>query len=68
MKKQSFVLRLSQEGVVEWEKGDIVTASGNHRCKIIKVYRYNLWRRFLKVVFGIKFWKKDCYKVKYLYD
>lgn len=58
--QQSFVMKLSD---VFFKKGDTLTFGGNTTVKVVKVYKYNIWRKFLNF-FGIKFKLFNCIKVK----
>ena len=33
-----------------FRKNDVITAEENHKLKVIKVYKYNLWRKFLNLL------------------
>jgi hypothetical protein len=48
------------------KKKDILTiGNGIYKVIVIKVYKYNLWRKLLKL-FGIKFEHFNCVKVREL--
>jgi hypothetical protein len=56
----SFMIRLSDQF---YERGDCFYSEDGSRYKIIKVYKYNWYRKFLFKVFGIPFKLKNHYKV-----
>ena len=60
---KDFILYFSED---IFQKGDILYTpdNNNDRFVVTKVYKYNLWRKFLNFL-GIKFKLFNCIKVKY---
>ena len=49
-----------------YKKGDIIGVPLLYDLKVIKVYKYNWYRKLLEF-FGFKFHNKNCLKVKNIY-
>jgi hypothetical protein len=50
-----------------YKKNDIIEVPLLYNLKVLKVYKYNWYRKLLKL-FGIKFHNKNCLKVKNIYN
>ena len=57
---KSFIIQVDKNW---FNTDDIITNQNGVSVRVIKVYKYNLWRKFLNLL-GIKFKLFNCIKVK----
>ncbi len=61
MNRKTFILYFDDN---YFKKGDILDSGTSYQVKVIKVYKYNLFRRLLFKWFNIPFKMYNCVKVK----
>ena len=59
--KKTFIIHLEEN----WFKNNDILDINTFHLQVIKVYKYNIWRKLLKFL-GFKFKMFNCIRVKYI--